>query len=473
MPRPDDFTPALPSARHLPTELLCRYVAGELSAAQEHAVEAHTLECEQCAEVLEGLEMQPAPVTDASLAELRQRLHARVAELATENTPAPPVVPVWWRPLAAAAVLLLMLGAVAWLVLRPVAQPELAARTVPAASKVRPADNPVADLDGAGATAERPGAAASSSDLSGTVAAAPRQQPVKPAYPAPLLRSSSGAEGARLIAAEVAADEVPETPAAAAPAVAATTAEVVAASGNSAATAKAAAPAADYASNSRRTAEPGETARALRAVAPAAALRTPNVGRTVQGRIVDLTGQPVPGALITIAGEPNGVSTDLEGYFSRKTGTGTSLLYISAAGYKSQVHTLQPSDSTLTLALAPDTKHLSEAAMVRREAPPGLPSLGPLPTGGYPAFQQYLRDSLDYPAVARDKRLEGYVRLQFVVGVDGKLTDIRVVSKLSPECDEEAIRLLKEGPAWFSGVQNNRRTARKVELKVPFFLENR
>ncbi|WP_019946380.1 TonB family protein [Hymenobacter aerophilus] len=481
MPRPNRLTPAPHAARHLPTELLRRYVAGELSGPEEHAVEAHTLGCEQCAEVLEGLEMQPAAVTDASLTELRQRLHTRVAELADEASTGPAVIPMWWRPLAAAAVLLLTLGAAAWLMLRPVNRPEIAARSAPAASKVRPtnypeANNPAASLDGAGtsATAETAVAAPSSSDLSGAVAVAPRRQPVQPGYPAPLLRSGSRGEGAQPMSAEVAAAEVAE------PSVTSSAAAEVAvdAPTKSAAsvTAKPAAPAADYASNSPRPAEPGETARTLRATTSAkvAAPAVPDAakpGRTVQGRITDTAGQPVPGATVLVPGANVGVSTGSDGRFALTVPPGSRQLAVSSIGYTTQFRFLQAADSTLTLALAPDRKQLSEVVVVRREAPPGMPSVGPLPAGGYPAFRQYLRDSLNYPEKARDQHLQGTVRLQFVVEADGQLSGIKAVRRLSPECDEEAIRLLKEGPAWFPGVQNSRRTARRVEINVPFSLE--
>lgn len=193
----------------------------------------------------------------------------------------------------------------------------------------------------------------------------------------------------------------------------------------------------------------------------------------MQGRITDQAGQPVPGATVLVPGTKTGVSTDADGQFTLAVPPLASQLAISSIGYTTQTRALRPTDSTLALALAPDTKQLSEVVVVRREAPPGLPSVGPLPAGGYPAFRQYLRDSLDYPEKAREKHLQGYVRLQFVVGTDGKISDVRVVSKLSPECDEEAIRLLREGPAWFPGVQHNRRIARKVELNVPFELDKR
>ncbi|OWP64297.1 hypothetical protein CDA63_04460 [Hymenobacter amundsenii] len=466
MPRPD-FPAAPAPPRHLPTELLRRYVAGELPPAEEHAVEAHTLECDQCADVLEGLEMRPAAVTDASLAELRHRLHARVAELATETPETATLsVPQWnWRPLAAAAALLFTLGLAVWLLLirQPGSSPEVASRPQQAQRKANYALNSASEAEIADLDEATPMAEPTAPTVALPLPAAPEVAVVRPAAaPRQLpVGRSRGGKSARnqepqLAAADVAvADQVSPEPitTAAPPAVAAA------------------------ASETSKLARATKSA-PLPAAAPdiAIAATEPSMGvvaRTVQGRITDQAGQPVPGATVLVPGTKTGVSTDADGRFALAVPPLASQLAISSIGYTTQTRALRPTDSTLALALAPDNKQLSEVVVVRREAPPGLPSVGPLPAGGYPAFRQYLRDSLDYPDKAREKQLQGYVRLQFLVGVDGKLSDIKVTSKLSPECDEEAIRLLKEGPAWFPGVQSNRRTARKVEVKVPFSLEEK
>jgi TonB family protein len=96
-----------------------------------------------------------------------------------------------------------------------------------------------------------------------------------------------------------------------------------------------------------------------------------------------------------------------------------------------------------------------------------------MPAGGYGSLKKYLKDSLDYPEKALEAHTEGTVRLRFVVGEDGKVSDIKVVKKVSDECDAEAIRLIQEGPAWFPAIVNGRRTARQVEVGVPFKIEAR
>ncbi|MCA8832919.1 TonB family protein [Hymenobacter pini] len=468
MPRPNlTSAPSATAGAHLPVELLRRYVAGELPPAEEHAVEAHTLDCAVCADILEGLEMQPAAAHDASMQELRQRLNARVRELTTEAAPEPRVIPLWaWRPLAAAAVLLLLLGVVGWLTISRLNNaPEVASRPVPEASRraepatVRPAE-PVAAVDAPEVATVTP--AAPASPIRRSVLAARYRRPV--AVPRGVPSQDPPADLAGLEAAgngSVAAADV-ATPATEPAAVSMSAPAETAENYKEAAAAPVPKPAA------------AKTKMARVASAPAAASApASNPLRTVQGRVTDTAGQPLPGATVTVPGTQQGAVTGSDGSFAITVPAATEQLTVNFIGYASKTQPLRPSDSTLALALAPDTKQLSEVVVVRREAPPMLPSISATPAGGYGKLRKYLTDSLDYPEKALTDRREGTVRVQFVVGADGKLSDFKVVKSVSPECDEEALRLLREGPAWFPAVQNGRRTARKVVVSVPFKIEQR
>ncbi|MFD2785701.1 TonB family protein [Hymenobacter rubripertinctus] len=462
MLRPDSASAPTP-ARHLPPELLRRYVAGELPPAEQHAVEAHTLVCDQCADVLEGLEIQPAAVQQASLSELRHRLHARVAELAAETAPAPAALPMWnWRPLAAAAVLLLSLGVVAWLLLRGSPKtPETASRpaySLPAA--------PVPD--GTGATAAAP-------QLDMAVVT-PAAEPVVPpaALPPRPPRVRGLARPQREVARAIGTQEPPLESAAADRMMGEGQAADLALGEPRELPTQEAAGTVDQARNVAAEAPKAKAkmARAAVASAPVTGAASAEATRTVQGRVTDTAGQPVPGATVLVPGTSTGTSTAADGSFALTVPAATLRLSVSSIGYTSQTRALRSTDSVLALAMVPDAKQLSEV-VVRREAPPMLPSIGAMPAGGFPALRQYLRDSLDYPEKALNDHQEGTVRVQFVVDTDGRLRDFKVVSRLSPECDAEALRLLKAGPTWFPAVQNNRRTARKVEINVPFSLEKR
>lgn len=136
-------SPPAPGPHPGPAELRA-YAAGTLPPADEHRIEAHTLDCARCAELLEGFSMSDAATTDQALATLRTRLQARVAD-----SPAAPVLlpasrPLWPR-LAAAVALLGAAGAGLWggqhyePAPAPTARVETAAPAAPAVASSEPA----------------------------------------------------------------------------------------------------------------------------------------------------------------------------------------------------------------------------------------------------------------------------------------------------------------------------------------------
>lgn len=63
-------------------------------------------------------------------------------------------------------------------------------------------------------------------------------------------------------------------------------------------------------------------------------------------------------------------------------------------------------------------------------------------------YQQYLSSNVVYPKEAIDNQIEGEVIVSFLVEVNGELSDFRIDKGLGFGCDEELIRLIKEGPKW-------------------------
>jgi TonB family protein len=70
------------------------------------------------------------------------------------------------------------------------------------------------------------------------------------------------------------------------------------------------------------------------------------------------------------------------------------------------------------------------------------------PAGGYVKFDDYVINNLKMPEELKTKALAGEVQLSFDVDQNGQPVNITVVKSLCEKCDEEAIRLLKEGPKW-------------------------
>ncbi|MEO1055079.1 MAG: TonB family protein, partial [Bacteroidota bacterium] len=86
-------------------------------------------------------------------------------------------------------------------------------------------------------------------------------------------------------------------------------------------------------------------------------------------------------------------------------------------------------------------------------------------------YQQYLSDSLIYPQEATEKRISGEVELTIQISNDGSPISIVVSQSLGFGCDEEAIRLIKEGPKLIHLVDENEQSTEAVII-VEFRLKN-
>jgi periplasmic protein TonB len=93
----------------------------------------------------------------------------------------------------------------------------------------------------------------------------------------------------------------------------------------------------------------------------------------------------------------------------------------------------------------------------------------PNPPGGMQGWGKYLQKNLKYPPIARENNITGRVIMSFVVEKNGQLTDIKVLRGIGGGCDEEAVRVLKNAPAWEPGKQNGRSV--RVAYTMPIFFQ--
>lgn len=68
---------------------------------------------------------------------------------------------------------------------------------------------------------------------------------------------------------------------------------------------------------------------------------------------------------------------------------------------------------------------------------------------------KYIVKNLKYPAEAKEREIQGTVRLSFVVETDGSVSNIVVVNSVGGGCDNEAIRLLQE-TIWIPAEKNGK-----------------
>lgn len=78
--------------------------------------------------------------------------------------------------------------------------------------------------------------------------------------------------------------------------------------------------------------------------------------------------------------------------------------------------------------------------------------------GGDAIWRQYLERNLNASIPAINKAPEGAytVVVQFIVGIDGFISDVRALTKHGYGMEEEAMRVIKRGPKWVPAIQNGK-----------------
>jgi protein TonB len=90
--------------------------------------------------------------------------------------------------------------------------------------------------------------------------------------------------------------------------------------------------------------------------------------------------------------------------------------------------------------------------------------------GGAVEFMKWLTRTLQYPKKARELKRQGKVVAVFYVEKDGSITGINITQSLSPECDREALRVLRLMPKWQPGIQHDQPCRTKVCIPIVFKL---
>jgi protein TonB len=90
--------------------------------------------------------------------------------------------------------------------------------------------------------------------------------------------------------------------------------------------------------------------------------------------------------------------------------------------------------------------------------------------GGAVELMKWLTRNLRYPASARNRKTQGRVVAVFYIEKDGSVTGISITQSLSPECDREALRVLRMMPKWEPGIQNDQPCRTKVCIPIVFKL---
>ena len=85
----------------------------------------------------------------------------------------------------------------------------------------------------------------------------------------------------------------------------------------------------------------------------------------------------------------------------------------------------------------------------------------------------WIKNNINYPAVAIENGISGRVYCEFVVNADGSVSDVTVIRGKDPILDREAIRVLRLLPKFKPGEQRGKPVRVKFSVPVVFQLEER
>lgn len=195
--------------------------------------------------------------------------------------------------------------------------------------------------------------------------------------------------------------------------------------------------------------------------------------RVVKGKVVDAHGEAVPGVNVIAKNSSIGTVTDIEGRYELSVPPGTSDLVFAFIGFESQERKISDQPE-LNVALKEDVASLSEVVVT------GYSSTGDdqrtstfrfaEPSGGRSDFKDYLARSVQYPAEALKNKTEGRVTVRFTVQPDGALTDFEVTKGIGSGCEEALIQAIKSGPSWKPSMQGDRAIPDQVKVRYRFKL---
>jgi TonB family protein len=199
--------------------------------------------------------------------------------------------------------------------------------------------------------------------------------------------------------------------------------------------------------------------------------------KTIQGKVLSAEDNtPLPGVNVVVKGTTTGTVTDMQGNYQIVSNSNAPILVYSFIGLKTE-EVKADNQSELNVKLESDVAQLSEVVVTGYSSSGIESNHQPIlklaePVGGRKAYDQYLKNSLRYPQEALASKIKGKVTIQFTVKTDGSLGEFNVLKGLGYGCDEEVVRLVQEGPKWQPTTEDNVAVESEVKVRMKFALPN-
>ena len=90
------------------------------------------------------------------------------------------------------------------------------------------------------------------------------------------------------------------------------------------------------------------------------------------------------------------------------------------------------------------------------------------PVHGYGALYEYFQSELVYPAEAIRDSIQGIVTVTFLINTEGRPDQVTIESSPGQKMNEEAIRLIKNMPAWNPATLNGKPVTTRLSIPITF-----
>lgn len=181
---------------------------------------------------------------------------------------------------------------------------------------------------------------------------------------------------------------------------------------------------------------------------------TPQNAKQFRGQVLDANQNPLPFANITNTRDNIGTYTDAKGNFTLISPDSILNVQIKSLGFENETTQLRNDPVKNNIILQQDKQNLNEIVIsnkrvnTKRAKEARIIVEEPEPADGWYNYDIYLSNNLKAPDDIKSNKISGEVDLSFEVNKNGAPVNIKIEKSLCSSCDEEAIRLVKDGPKW-------------------------
>ena len=185
---------------------------------------------------------------------------------------------------------------------------------------------------------------------------------------------------------------------------------------------------------------------------------------TFRGRVTDANNNPVPFANVTNLEDNVGTYTDARGYFNLTSPDSALYVQVRSLGYDiNNIQLRNVANNQVVLhedrTISPMVLNNKKPNATMRTQAANMKLEEPEPEDGWDKYDSYLANNLKVPEDFKVKQTGvEEVRVSFEVNKLGEPINIKVEKSLCERCDQEAIRLVREGPKWKRKARKGRTT---------------